>query len=76
MRKIQYGERAVRAVLACLDSETDIRYDMDVEAITIDATKENADRIFSRINAIISPTKYMVQKEITSITITVFNGSV
>lgn len=75
MKKIIYKERAVKAILAYLET-TDATFTLHEESIVIDANKDNEEKIFKRLNGIISTTKYMVQKEITTFTITVFNGSV
>jgi len=75
MRKINYNERAVKAIIQLLTEQNAV-FGMHEESIEIEATKRNEDMLFKELNRIVAGTKYMVQKDIKSVIITIFNGSV
>ena len=75
MRKIQYKEKAIKDILLFLSTQG-ATFATHEEAIVVTADKSNETTLFSELNKLIKATKYMVQKEVTTFTITVFNGSV
>jgi len=74
MRKINYGEKSMKKLLDFLSAE-EATYGVHPYELEVEATIKNEARLFREINKIIANTKYMVQKNIKTFRIVVFNGS-
>lgn len=75
MKKIQYKEKVIIAILEYLAIQ-DVKVELSDSSILVYASKNTEKSLFIKLNNFVKRTKYMVQKDIKTFEITVFNGSV
>lgn len=74
MRKIQYKEKAVQAILKYLESQELVSLDLQEDEIIIQTQVTNQNKIFHKLSQLVEGSKYGVQKDIKTLTVVVFNS--
>jgi len=74
MRKIQYKEKAIQAILKYLESQELVSLDLQDDEIIIQTQVTNQNKIFHKLSQLVEGSKYGVQKDIKTLTVVVFNS--
>lgn len=74
MRKIQYKEKAIQAILKYLEAQELVSLDLQDDEIIIQTQVTNQNKIFHKLSQLVEGSKYGVQKDIKTLTVVVFNS--